>query len=127
MPFVDVNKKREYSRKHKQKIRKKLLETIGNRCIFCGFNGLNGIQFHQIYGKKHLQGYEYTLRNQKDFVPICIFCHRALNQLSRLNNDNLAKFLCYLILNKGLNRAKQYYNLRDVCKQWFDLFGKLVE
>jgi glycosyltransferase involved in cell wall biosynthesis len=27
----------------------------------------------------------------------------------------------------GFNRARQYYDLREVCKQWFDLFGKLEE
>jgi hypothetical protein len=82
-----------YRNRLKNKIRKKVLSLIGDKCIICGSQ--NRIQIHEIHGKKHMllrdgekKYYEYVKAHEKDFVSLCYYHHAFLHDVARKCNEN---------------------------------------
>jgi len=112
MPLKDPEKQKEYQRKWNEEHRKELREynkkyfqtkgkklrsillmLIGSECLFCG--STEGLQFHEIHGKKHLtgiNGFYYYLDHLTDFIPICHSHHKRIHRRIL----NLRKHVKYL-------------------------------
>jgi len=98
---------REWRKNNKDKIdlyyqnrrntqRKLLLDSIGNKCVICGFEESEGkgkLHFHEKYGKEHPYNKGiYILKHKEDFVPLCYRCHNFIHILIR-NNGNINKLI----------------------------------
>jgi hypothetical protein len=91
MPFKDKQKKREADRKYDKKrkflIRGRILEILGNKCVYCGFSDLRALQIDHINGggekeRKIHKGnsyYRYILKQlktgSKDYQLLCANCN----------------------------------------------------
>jgi predicted HNH restriction endonuclease len=68
-------------------------KEYGNRCFVCNCqfpDRLSGkwFELHEIHGRKHpklpnLEGINYILEHQQDFVPLCSKCHAEIHRLKK--------------------------------------------
>jgi nitrate/TMAO reductase-like tetraheme cytochrome c subunit len=65
---------RAIQKRQKSKLRSILLEAIGSECKIC--HSTKMIEFHEIHDKRHKTDNYYYLKHLKDFVPLCISCHK---------------------------------------------------
>lgn len=88
------------SRNWKQKMRRKCLNLIGNKCQIC--NSIEKIRFHEIHGKKHETGTTYILKQYKDFVPLCLSCHNDIHRFIRKKQLSIMRLTEILEMLKGV-------------------------
>jgi len=94
----------EYYKKYREKLRKKIMELIGFKCVICETE--KSIEFHEIHGKKHPIGFvglRYTLNHIKDFVPLCTKHHMAVHRSAEIFYDKTAQELVKTILEHDVS------------------------
>lgn len=92
----------EYQKKYWQNLRQKVILLIeglyGDKCILCGSK--KHIEFHEIHGRPHPEGnpkIRYMLNHYKDFVPLCVLCHRIVHHLGKVTNEEKLRELMSLL------------------------------
>jgi hypothetical protein len=57
--FISKGRKKEYLREWKAKKRRKLIDFMGGKCVWCGFDDIRALQIDHINGggNKHLRQY----------------------------------------------------------------------
>lgn len=77
---------RKWSRQYRQKWRKKVLDTVGNTCFFCGReegeDRWKRLDIHRKDGKSHKQNvsnYKRILKNPEEWSPLCHKCHKGVH------------------------------------------------
>ena len=89
--YNNQSERREYlSKKGKEsyiEYKQSIDEHLGTSCFFCGFdnpnNRKNGLEKHEVYGKDHSTARKYYRENIKDFVLLCIGCHKCVHWMMK--------------------------------------------
>jgi hypothetical protein len=117
MPFKDKQKNRDYqkdwARKHRveqrtyaQRLKVRAVEKLGGRCIYCGCDNINALEFNHINGGGNKEARAVGGGNQKEKCLDILAGRRTDLELS----CRVCNALHYLVKLKGLpNRWKVTY------------------